>query len=89
MVLNFSLNRTELWRFENITNYDDFYSKNFSQKTTKFLEKFLEYKKILRIRMLVNMGPDEKMVEKISVVFCGENQSPYFYACGQKKPHVF
>ena len=52
MALNFSLNRTNLGIFQNIPNFADSYSKNYSKKTTKFLEKT-----ILRIRMLVNTSP--------------------------------
>ena len=40
MALNFSLNGTQLWRFQNIPNFEDSYSKKYSKKTTKFLEKF-------------------------------------------------
>ena len=40
MAPNFSLNRTNLGIFQNIPNFADSYSKNYSKKTTKFLEKF-------------------------------------------------
>ena len=41
VAVNFSLNSTNLGIFENIPNFEDSYSKNYSKKT-KFLEKFLE-----------------------------------------------
>ena len=47
---SFSLNRIILWRFQNIPNCEDSYSRIILGK--------LKTKKILRIRMLVNTGPD-------------------------------
>ena len=40
MVLNVSLNSTNLGIFEDVPIFKDSYSKNYSKKTTKFLEKF-------------------------------------------------
>ena len=57
MALNFSSNRTKLWGFQNIPNYEDSYSKNYSKKTTQNSKKNSKNKTILRIRMLVNTGP--------------------------------
>ena len=56
MPINFSLNRTELWRFQNIPNSKDSYSKNYAEKT-KNSKQNSKYKKILRITMLMNTGP--------------------------------
>ena len=46
MALNFSLNNTNLGIFQDIPKFEDSYSKENSKN-----------KKILRIRMLVNIGP--------------------------------
>ena len=40
MALNLSVNSTNLAIFQNIPNFEDSCSKNYSKKTTKFLEKF-------------------------------------------------
>ena len=58
VTLNFSLKTTNLGIFQNIPkHFEDSYSKNYSKKTTKILENS-KNKTILRIRILVNTGPD-------------------------------
>ena len=57
MALNFSVNTTNLGIYQNIPNFEDSYSKNFSRRTYEILRKS-KNKTILRIRMLVNTDPE-------------------------------